>query len=236
MRGCPPTLVAVRPEAASRLSVGSGRPLWLRLKRSPRFSPISLVDRGFWPRVVVGGLCLSSPMTTAAADYSGVEDLDPAGVLDALRGEEVVRRRAELNQLLLALHWCLLHPATADTGVACWGHPALPGHLDADESLGGPGTPKVAAFTPEPFAAALGVSTMSGMALLADALDLRHRLPAIWARVQSLEVPAWKARRVAQATHALSLEAAGYVDARLAGRPASAGARGVGAPGARAPP
>src|SRR5919112_297187 len=82
---------------------------------------------------------------------------------------------------------------------------------ECDQTLGGDGCPLVAAYAPEPFAAALGVSTMSGMQLLADALDLAHRLPATWRRVQLLEVPAWKARRLARATHHLTAEAAGYV-------------------------
>ncbi len=118
----------------------------------------------------------------------------------------------------------MLHPATADTGVAQWGDPHLPGALEADESLGGEGTPAVAAFTPEPFAAALGVSTLTGMGLLADALDLVHRHPILWRAVRDLSVPAWKARRVARATHSLSQQAAAYVDRTLAGRVASAGA------------
>ena len=72
----------------------------------------------------------------------------------------------------------------------------------------------VAAFAPEPFAAALGVSTMSGMQLLADALDLVHRLPLAWAKVQALAVAPWQARKLAQATHNLSRAAATYVDQR----------------------
>ena len=54
--------------------------------------------------------------------------------------------------------------------------------LLADESLGGDGTPAVAAFTPEPFALALGMSPSAGAQLIADALDLRHRLPMLWKR------------------------------------------------------
>jgi hypothetical protein len=65
------------------------------------------------------------------------------------------------------------------------------------------------------------MATTAGMRLLGDALDLTHRLPTIWRRVQTLEVPAWKARQVAQATHALSREAAAHVDAHLADRLAS---------------
>jgi hypothetical protein len=64
---------------------------------------------------------------------------------------------------------------------------------------------------------------MAGMQVLADALDLAHRLPSTWARVQALAVAPWKARRLAQATHHLSQEAAGYVDRHLADRIDSAG-------------
>ena len=62
------------------------------------------------------------------------------------------------------------------------------------------------------------------MQVLADALDLAHRLPLAWRRVQGLAVAPWKARRLAQATHHLSRSAAGYVDAQLADRIDSCGA------------
>ncbi len=88
----------------------------------------------------------------------------------------------------------------------------------ADESLGGDGTPLVAAFTPEPFAFALGMSPSAGAQLIADALDLRHRLPLLWKRVSRLEVPAWQARRVARQTHRLPKAAAIWVDEQLADR------------------
>ena len=42
------------------------------------------------------------------------------------------------------------------------------------------------------------------MKLIADALDLQHRLPRIWRLVEALEVEPYKARHVAQATHRLS--------------------------------
>ena len=56
------------------------------------------------------------------------------------------------------------------------------------------------------------------MTLMADALDLVHRLPHTWRRVQTLEVPVWRARRVAQQTHTLSVKAAAHVDRALAPR------------------
>jgi hypothetical protein len=160
---------------------------------------------------------------TTTPPSAEVDDLDPAGVLACLGDTETAERRASLRKLELALQWCVLHPATADTGAAVWGDAGLPGLGECDETLGGEGCPQVSAFAPEPFAAALGVSTMTGMQLLADALDLAHRLPATWRRVRALGVPAWKARRLAQATHHLSAEAARQVDARLADRLDSCG-------------
>ncbi len=152
-------------------------------------------------------------MSSTATSRSGVDDLGPDALLAALKNTETRRRQAELDQLHLAYQWCVLHPPTADTGVAVWGGD---GDLDADESLGGDGTPMVAAFAPEPFGLALGVSTDTAKTLLADALDLVHRLPHTWRRLQTLEVPVWRGRRLAQKTHALNVKAAAHVDRLLA--------------------
>ena len=62
------------------------------------------------------------------------------------------------------------------------------------------------------------MSPSAGSQLIADALDLRHRLPLLWKRVRRLEVPAWQARRVARQTHRLSKVAAIWVDEQLADR------------------
>ena len=132
----------------------------------------------------------------------------------AADGRTRTERRAAFRKLQLAAHWADLHPATTDTGVETPGGAALL----ADESLGGDGTPLVAAFTPEPFALALGMSPSAGAQLIADALDLRHRLPLLWKRVSRLEVPAWQARRVARQTHRLPKAAAIWVDEQLADR------------------
>src|SRR5512139_988858 len=152
-----------------------------------------------------------------------VEDLDADWALALLDDTKIAARVADRSKLRLAAHWCVLHPATADTGVATWAGDSLPGVLNVDESLGGDGTPAVSAFAPEPVAAALGISTLAGMKLIADALDLQHRLPGIWRLVEALAVEPWKARQVAQATHTLSREAAAYVDQILAPKLASCG-------------
>ena len=150
---------------------------------------------------------------------SKVDDLDPSMVLAAAAATEREARMVELRRLELAVQWCVLHPATAETGVATHNpDTTLPGVLGLDESLGGDGTPAVAAFTPEPFAAAMEMSPAAGAQLLADALDLTHRLPRLWPGSRRCTIPAWQARRAAQHTHQLSLEAARWVDDRLADR------------------
>ena len=76
----------------------------------------------------------------------------------------------------------------------------------------------MAAFAAEELGAAMGVSTQSAMSLMADALDLRHRLPRLWAEVEDLAVAPWKARRVATDTRSLPLEGARWMDEQLAAR------------------
>ena len=64
----------------------------------------------------------------------------------------------------------------------------------------------------------MGVSTQSAMSLMADALDLRHRLPRLWALVEDRAVAPWKTRRVAADTRSLPFEGARWVDEQLAAR------------------
>ena len=52
--------------------------------------------------------------------------------------------------------------------------------------------------------------------MMADALDIRHRLPELWQLILTGAVPAWRARKVAQATRHLSRDSAMHVDAAVA--------------------
>ena len=156
-----------------------------------------------------------------------VSGLDAEWLLDLAAGAEVRERQAGRAKLRVAAEWCVLHPATEETGFVTWSDKGLPGLDATEEALGGEGTPLVAAFAPEPFAAALGVSTLTGLQLLADALDLTHRLPRLWAAVEALVVAPWKARKIAQATHRLSKAGAASVDRQLADRVGSCGWRAI---------
>ncbi len=46
-------------------------------------------------------------------------------------------------------------------------------------------------------------------------MELRDRLPRLWAQVMAGRLPVWKARRIAEATVPLGAAAAGFVDAQL---------------------
>ncbi len=58
--------------------------------------------------------------------------------------------------------------------------PLLPGSEQLVR-FGGAGTPGVAEFAPAELGVVLATSTHAAERLVADALDLRHRLPQLWA-------------------------------------------------------
>jgi hypothetical protein len=136
---------------------------------------------------------------------SGAELLDHVGELG------LIQRRSEVAVLRAAGQHAILHnPETIDADLA---------KLNGAERMrryGGIGTPPVAEFAAAEFGARLGVSSSSGRELIGSALDLMHRLPVLWRRVQALEVKASYARYVSKQTRDLSLEHAMYVDGRVA--------------------
>ena len=196
---CPPRCVFLSAEVRV-LAAGPGSRL-----------PVSLVDKGF--RVVsdCGWWVLEWGHDRGdAAGHSGRGGRPRrGGVLDLARDAELMARQAERAKLRAANQWADLHAATTESGVEVWGHA---GALDCEEPIGGPGTPALAAFSVEPFGAALGISTISAMNLISAAVELKHRLPQVWALMEDLEVPAWKPKMVARLTGGLSPEAAAYVD------------------------
>ena len=118
--------------------------------------------------------------------------------------------RAEADLLRAAYQWAVLHdPARLDPSQS-----SLPGREKA-RRLGGDGTPMVTEFAAAQFGARIGRSPAAAAQLIADALDLHHRHPRLWARVQAGEVRASYARHVCKTTRDLSKAEAGYVDAAV---------------------
>ncbi|MDI6908682.1 hypothetical protein [Nocardioides sp.] len=145
-------------------------------------------------------------MTTADA----LAGLSEEELLDAAGACAEAIRDAETDLLRLAYEWAIVHPADRlDPDGA-----DRPGRERARQ-LGGEGTPEVCEFAAAQFGARIGRSPYAAAALIGDALDLQHRHPKLWARVQAGQVRASYARHVTAKTRSLTLEQAGYVDAAV---------------------
>jgi hypothetical protein len=118
----------------------------------------------------------------------------------------------ECGLVQLAAHWADLHYPDSQAPVV----KALPG-AEQGRQLGGEGTPEVLDFAAAELGARMETSIGSARALMADAVDLRHRLPELWQLILAGGVAVWKARQVAQATRHLGRSAALHVDAAVAG-------------------
>ena len=127
------------------------------------------------------------------------------------RGGIRVRVEAEVDILVAAVHFADLHNGDARDSSGR----VLPG-MEQAKYLGGLGTPRVMEFASAEFGARIGMHPIGARNLMADGLDLQHRLPRLWCMVKSGLVPVWQARKIAQMTRALSHEAAGFVDAQVA--------------------
>src|SRR3954447_15073569 len=132
-----------------------------------------------------------------------------AGVLEKARADRAVADAAEARLLAHACAWADLHPAESIGDAVRFGDTPVP--------VAGPGAPLVAEFCVAEFAAAVGLPTETGKAYLGEAVELRHRLPRVWARVVAGDLAAWRARRIARQTIVLSPAAAGFVDVQVAG-------------------
>lgn len=114
--------------------------------------------------------------------------------------------------LEVAAAWADAHPADGITHE----HTLLAEAGERTAQFGGAGTPAVAEFAPAELGVEIGMNPYQAAALIADALDLRHRLPRIWKRIQAGDLPAWQARRVATRTRILTIDQAHLVDSRVA--------------------
>src|SRR3954454_1458889 len=138
---------------------------------------------------------------------------DAAGVLAVARSARAAANRAEAQVLASAVEWAHLHQVD-DLDLAAT---VLVEHgKDTGIPIAGDGAPLVSQFAVAEFAAALGLSSGAGRTLVGHALELAHRLPRLWARVQDGSLAPWRARRVAEDTLVLSEEAAAYVDQMVA--------------------
>ncbi|WP_193609979.1 HNH endonuclease signature motif containing protein [Nocardioides lijunqiniae] len=131
-------------------------------------------------------------MTSSAAD-----------LLEVMRTTTRTAAAVEVERLGAVIDWCTLH-ATTDETEASFGDHGIP--------LAGDGAPWVSEFAVMELGAALGMSTDAAKRYVGATLEARYRLPRIWAKVEAMELPFYKARWIAEHTMALSEAAAAYVD------------------------
>jgi hypothetical protein len=125
-------------------------------------------------------------------------------------GRRLVRQQ-ECKLLELEANWADLHHPDSQAPA----EKTLPG-AEQGRQLGGDGNPEVLEFCVAELGTSIETNYGSARALMADALDLRHRLPELWQLIMAGSVQAWKARKVAQATRHLSRSSAMHVDATVA--------------------
>src|SRR6476620_866661 len=135
-------------------------------------------------------------MTSTPLDHReaapDVRDLDASAVLDAVVAARRAADAEEARLLALAVHWVDLHPVTPEQPAATFPTQRTGGLASAlgpaffdPAPLAGDGTPGVAEDAVEGLSAAVGLAHLAGLALVAEAVELRFRLPRLWALVQS---------------------------------------------------
>src|SRR3546814_700063 len=141
-------------------------------------------------------------------------DFDAHAVLAFAESTVVKRRQLEVDDLAAGAQWAVLHAADptaepAGSARARRGGPRL-------VQVGGDGTPWVQDLCLAELAISRQTHVHATRILVADALDLIHRLPGCWAVVQALACEVWVARKLARATRHLSVAEAAKVDAGVA--------------------
>ena len=143
-----------------------------------------------------------------------VEEMSEDAVLDTAAELASAAQRAEVGLLRVAYRWAVLHdparPGVLDPKVA-----VLPGREKARQ-YGGEGTAPVSEFAAAELGARIGRTTHAAASLIADAQDLHHRHPVLWARVVAGEVRSSYARFVVTKTRELTALEAAWVDAEVA--------------------
>lgn len=150
---------------------------------------------------------------TSVADAT--DELSALEVLALARSQQRAEDAAAARKLEAAARWADLHPPESIHGAASY---TLAG-IEHEEAIAGPGCPAVAEFCIAELGTVLGISTTAAKRLIGHALELRHRLPRLWAAVHAGRVPAWRARLVAEATihatPALTPASVAWIDAQI---------------------
>ncbi|GAA4102032.1 hypothetical protein ACFFOS_04435 [Nocardioides kongjuensis] len=144
---------------------------------------------------------------------SDLSEATPEQLLHAAEDRVRMARQVEVDKLELLLAWADLHSGDpqAEPGAVPvrFGGPRL-------IALGGDGTPEVQDLALVEIAIARHEGVLTTRNALADAFDLRHRLPAVWAGVKAGRCEVWVVRKVARWSRKLDPHQVKVVDDAVA--------------------
>jgi len=126
------------------------------------------------------------------------------------------RHATDVRALEIDLHFATLHADEPAPTPAFRTLAELEAGRNKLVQLGGEGTPRVQDLPICELAIARGVHATAARNHLADALDLAHRLPSVWAALRDGRGEVWVARRVAVRSRHLDREQVREVDGQVA--------------------
>lgn len=136
-----------------------------------------------------------------------IDELDAGAASDALAAVRDKVVAAEAEQFYLAAHWADLHaPEFVADHVADLAMLSAPG-AEGFRPSGADGCPEIGEFAAAELAVLLGRSSAGGQQLIADAVNVRHRHPLLWAGIANGTVRVWLATKVARRCAAVGLTA-----------------------------
>ena len=141
----------------------------------------------------------------------GTRPRSTAALLSGLRAEVEGRQASVVREWEAIVEWAGDHIVSSPEGAAT----ITEGYLDTGIPIAGDGAPLVSEFALMELVAVLGRSPDGGKAYVGRVIECAWRLPNVYDTVIAGKLAPWRAERIADLTHALSAEAAAFVDRQL---------------------
>jgi hypothetical protein len=141
----------------------------------------------------------------------GTRPRSTAALLSGLRAEVEGRQASVVREWEAIVEWAGDHIVTGPEGAAT----ITDGYLDTGIPIAGPGAPLVSEFAVMELVAVLGRTPDGGKAYVGRIIECAWRLPNVYDTVIAGKLAPWRAERIADLTHALSADAAAFVDRQL---------------------
>ncbi|GAA1531260.1 hypothetical protein GCM10009788_38110 [Nocardioides humi] len=141
----------------------------------------------------------------------GTRPRTTAALLSELRAGVLERDALVVREWAGIVEWAGEHVVATPEGAAT----ITDGFLDTGVPIAGDGAPLVSEFALMELVAVLGRSPDGGRAYVGRVIECAWRLPTVYAAVMAGRLTPWRAERIADLTHALNADAAGFVDRQL---------------------